>query len=87
MLAEIGVKMRMAERIEVIAYSGYRGEETPRAFLFHGERIEIVEIERRWTEEEVERGPRRRLFRVRGSDGRRHELHYDEEAMAWYYRK
>ncbi len=77
----------MEERIEVIAYSGYRGEETPRAFSLHGERIEIVEIERRWTAEEGERGPRRRHFRVRGSDGHRHELHYDEQAMAWHYGK
>jgi len=84
---EIEVTKRMGERIKVIAYSGYRGEETPRVFLIHGERIEVVEIERRWTEEEAERGPRRRFFRVRGSDGRRHELHYDEEAMAWHYGK
>ncbi len=75
----------MGERIEVIAYSGYRGEETPRAFFLHGERIEIVEIERHCIEEEVERASRKRFFRVRASDGRRHELHYDEEAMAWYY--
>jgi hypothetical protein len=32
------------ERIEVIAYSGYRGEETPRAMILHNEKIEVVEI-------------------------------------------
>jgi len=31
-------------RIEVIAYSGYRGEETPRAFTLQDKRIEVVEI-------------------------------------------
>jgi len=32
------------QRIKVIAYSGYRGEETPRAIILQGERIEVVGI-------------------------------------------
>jgi hypothetical protein len=32
------------EKIEVIAYSGYRGEETPRAILLHGKRISEANI-------------------------------------------
>jgi hypothetical protein len=32
------------ERIQVIAYSGYRGEETPRAIIHHDEKIEVIDI-------------------------------------------
>jgi hypothetical protein len=39
------------ERIRVIAYSGYRGEETPKTFFLHGKQIEVVEILSRWIEE------------------------------------
>ena len=73
-------------KIDVIAYSGYRGEETPRAFILHGEKIEIVQILKRWVEEEVGQRTRKRYFEVRGSDGKAHLLYYDEAAREWFSR-
>ena len=73
------------EKIEVIAYSGYREEETPRTIFFHGERIEVVEILKRWLEERSEDRLRKRFFRIRGSDGKIHKIYYDEKGMEWVY--
>ena len=39
------------EKIRVDAYSGYRGEETPREFIFHGKKVEVVEVLSAWIEE------------------------------------
>ena len=73
------------EKIEVIAYSGYRGEETPRTILFHGERIEVIEILKGWIEERSEDRTRRRFFRIKGSDRAIHVIYYDEEVMEWFH--
>lgn len=37
------------EKVNVIAYSGYRGEETPKKFILHDKQIEAVDILSRWT--------------------------------------
>ena len=44
------------EKVSVIAYSGYRGEETPKKFIHHGKQIEVVEILSRWTFNEAKQG-------------------------------
>jgi hypothetical protein len=74
------------EKIEVFAYSGYRGEETPRAFILHNEKIEILEILSRWVEEGFEDRIRKRVLKVKGSDGANHEIFYDEKTTEWFYR-
>lgn len=73
------------EKIKVIAYSGYRGEETPREIILHNEKIEVVEILSSWMEERLEDRERKRFFRVKGSDGKIHKIYYDERAMEWFY--
>ena len=73
------------KRVKVIAYSGYRGEETPRIILIHGERIEVIEILSRWVEERSKNRTRKRFYRVRGNDGLIHRIYYDERAMEWFY--
>ena len=73
------------EKIEVIAYSGYRGEETPRTILLHGERIEVFEILRQWIEEKSGDRARKRFYQVKGSDGNLHMVYYDEKVMEWFY--
>ena len=75
----------LEEKIEVIAYSGYRGEETPRIISLRGERIEVTEILKRWIEERSEDRSRKRFFRIRGSDGKIHKIYYDEKGMEWVY--
>ena len=57
------------EKIEVIAYSGYRGEETPRTILFRLKRIEVIEILKQWIGERSNDRKIRRFYQVKGSDG------------------
>jgi hypothetical protein len=71
------------ERIRVIAYSGYKGEETPRAFVLGDKRIEVVEIQDRWIEEGIEDRTTKRFFKVKGSDGCIHKIFYDEKTAEW----
>jgi hypothetical protein len=75
------------EKIEVMAYSGYRGEESPRAFILGGTRIEVVEIQDRWIEEGIGDTTTKRFFKVKGSDGRIHKIFYDGEREEWYYER
>jgi len=69
----------------VITYSGYRGEETPRFILIHDEKIEVVAILDMWVEEGLKDRVRKRVFRVKGSDGKTHKIYYDEKGMEWFY--
>jgi hypothetical protein len=73
------------ERIEVIAYSGYRGEETPRAIILHGKKIDIVEILNMWIEESFEKKVRMRYYQIKGSDGLLYRIYYHEKAMVWFH--
>jgi hypothetical protein len=72
------------EKIKVIAYSGHRGEETPRAFILRGKRIEVVQIQESWIEEGFADRATRRLFKVKGNDGVTHKISYDEKTTEWY---
>jgi len=72
------------EKIEVIAYSGYRGEETPRTILLHGERIEVFEILSQWIEEGSGDREKKRFYKIKGSDGVLHMIYYDEKTMEWF---
>ncbi len=73
------------ERIEVTAYAGYRGEESPRVLLLDGARVVVRKVLEQWTEEAAATGERRRCFKVKGSDFRTHVVCYDEGRMAWFY--
>jgi hypothetical protein len=75
----------MDEIIEVIAYSGYRGEEVPRVFLLHEKRVEAVEILDTWIEEDFASKVRKRYFKVKGNDGDTHQIYYNEKTLAWFY--
>ncbi len=71
------------ESVNVIAYAGYRGEESPRSFMFHGKRIAVAEVLGRWTEEDAATRVRTRCFRVKGNDQRIHLLRQMEPGGAW----
>ena len=73
-----------AEIIEVVAYSGYRGEEYPRLFIMQGKRIEVLAILSMWTDENVKAKKRKRFFQVRGSNGYEYKMYYDEEMKQWF---
>jgi hypothetical protein len=74
------------EKIEVIAYSGYREEESPRAFFLAGRRIEVVKIVEQWIEETADCRERQRCYRVKGSDWKSHVICYDEGKKEWTHR-
>ena len=61
----------------VECYAATRYPERPRAFLWEGERLEVVEVVHRY------RTPRGPGFRARTSDGRCFSLLYDEALDAW----
>jgi hypothetical protein len=73
------------QRIEVIAYSGYRGEEIPRVMILHNEKIEVAEILNMWIEEGLKDKARKRFFKVKGSDGKTHKIYYQEKEREWFY--
>jgi ribosomal protein L7/L12 len=74
------------QKIEVIAYSGYRDEETPRVMILHNKKIEVVKILSMWVEEGLDDRARKRFFKVKGSDGNIHKIYYAEKARQWFYR-
>ena len=61
----------------VEAYSGYKGEETPRVFTHEGIRRQILQIIARWYTEQHS------YFRVRTDEGDVYVLRYDLENVAW----
>jgi len=76
----------MAERaIEVSTYSGYRGDECPRAFILDEKRVEVRMVVAQWIEEDAATRVRRRCFRVKGDDLRTHTLRYLEDAGLWLH--
>jgi hypothetical protein len=81
----VGFKGMDDHRIDVMTYSGYRGEETPRSVLIRNEKIEVVAILSMWIEEGIENKVRKRFFKVKGSDGKTHKIYYDEKETAWFY--
>ena len=72
------------EKVEVVAYSGYRGEETPRAFKWRRRKIEVAEISGRWLEEGVGDRATKRRFRLMGTDGTAYCLTFDEKTHEWF---
>ena len=72
------------QKINVIAYSGYRGEETPKTILLHGTGIEVIEILNQWIEERLEDRTTKRFYQIKGDDGVLYRIYYDEKAMEWF---
>jgi len=73
-------------KIDVSSHAGYMGEESPRVFFIHGEKITVLETLEIWIEEEGHERKRRRFFLLKGSDGFIHKLYYDLSDQEWYYR-
>ena len=66
-----------APRIIVDAYAGYKGEETPRSFVFDGVKLLVVDVLDRWYSETHS------YFRVRADDGQRYVLRYHLDEGLW----
>ncbi len=74
------------QKIDIGSYAGYKGEESPRVFFAHGEKISVLNILRMWVEESAQDRKQRRFYVVEGSDGMIHTLYYDSDADGWFYR-
>ena len=72
------------EKVEVISYSGYRGEEKPRIFKWRGTKVEVAEIRSWWTEQGVGDRDIKRVFRLMGTDGITYRLIYNEQIQEWF---
>ena len=72
------------EKITVIAYSGYRNDESPRAFILYDEEIAVKETFTMWIEEDFSGASRKRYFSVKGSDGYIYKIYYDEKKEEWF---
>lgn len=72
------------ERISVESYSGYKLHESPRAFIFKGERYNVEEIIDRWYEGGLKsEDPIIDYFRVRTDDGGEYLIRYDSYRDEW----
>jgi hypothetical protein len=72
-------------KIDVGSYAGYQGEESPRVFFAHGEKITVLKVLEMWVEEAGPERTRKRFFLLKGSDGLFHKLYYDSEGHQWFY--
>ena len=64
-------------RFLVEAHAGYKGEETPSAFVYEGIKRKIVEVAARWyTDTHC-------CFRVIADDGQRYVIRYAFDEEAW----
>jgi hypothetical protein len=61
----------------VECHAGYRGEETPRAFVLGARRVTVVELLDAWL------SPDHRYFKVKGDDGDVYILRHDIVTSTW----
>jgi len=64
-------------KLSVECYSGYRGDEEPRAFALGARRLEVQAILDRWL------APDHRYFKVAASDGDTYILRHDDATGEW----
>jgi len=72
------------EDIEVESYAGYKGEESPRAFIHLARRYEILEVLDRWYEGGLDpQDLRHDYFRVKTEKGEIFMIRYTPRFQAW----
>ncbi|HKT35908.1 MAG TPA: hypothetical protein VJR03_13865 [Nitrospira sp.] len=64
-------------RLIVEAFAGYKGEKTPRSFMFEGRTLQVEQVVDRWYTETHS------YFRVNASDGQRYVLRLDLDEDCW----
>ena len=75
------------KEIQVECYCGFKANERPVAFTYHGERREIQEIIDRWYEGGLDSSTRIiDYFKVMATDGEIYLLRYKSELDAWSLR-
>jgi hypothetical protein len=71
--------------VDVSAWSGYRGEESPRAFILNGKRLEVLKVMEQWVAQDAATKVRRRCFRLQGDDFGTHIIHCLESDGVWLH--
>ncbi|KPJ58060.1 MAG: hypothetical protein AMJ42_03985 [Deltaproteobacteria bacterium DG_8] len=69
--------------IEVISYSGYKGEERPLRFIFDGREYKVREIMESSYQADPEKGLRRE-FKLKTEENLFFHIYYDEEKGGWF---
>lgn len=67
----------MLDNLNVICYSGYRADESPRRFFIGKRKVEVETILDRWM------GKNHRYFKVKGDDGAVYILRHNTMAGTW----
>ena len=70
--------------IKVIAFSGYRGDENPRALIINDETVTVVKILDKWMEESYSDRLRKRFFIVKADNNQRYKIYIDEKTTEWF---
>ena len=71
------LRRRLPPEVDVRAYAGARGDESPRSVEWKGKMVEVSEVERSWHEDRA--GRRLLTFQLRLADGRRVQLSRSDE--------
>jgi hypothetical protein len=72
------------EDIQVESYAGYKGAESPRAFVYSGKRYEVMEIMDRWYEGGVDpKALRHDYFRVKTREEEIFLIRYTPRFQSW----
>jgi hypothetical protein len=72
------------QKIEVMAYSGYQGDERPLVFVINGEKINVAEILDMWIEEGLSDRTRKRCFVVKTDDQKIYRIYCDKKTLEWF---
>jgi len=78
------MKRPLDQPINVTCYSGYKGEETPRSFIYENKSHEICEIIERWCDKLISGTGLKHFFKVKADNGRLYVIYYDQELDIWF---
>lgn len=70
--------------IKVIAYSGYRVNESPWTFVINDETMTVTEILDKWIEENYSDRVRKRFFIVKTDNDKHYKIYVDEKTSEWF---
>lgn len=71
--------------IRTECYSGYKADEYPKCFMWHGTRYEVKEIIDRWYQWDADqKHPVSDYFKVESTEGQQYILKHELEHDKWY---
>ena len=73
----------MDQILDVEAYSGFKGKESPRRYRLGDRQYEVLTVRQSWHDEQIS-GRRRIYFRVVVRGGEEHVVYWSCDDDAWY---